>query len=570
MHVRKLLALLSSITAICLLAGACVPASMLGATVLLSTPDPDLIIEKITWSPENPSVGDTVTFTVDIKNQGGGQAGSSSVAYYIDDAFLGDDPVSPIDTGATATVAFTWEAQAGSHTIKAVADSNQTITESDEINNAKTFAFSILAPDLIIETINWSPESPSVKDEVTFTVTVKNEGNIRARYSRVYFYIDGSSRGYQGVEALDAGAAVSKTFTWVTQAGSHTIKAVADGLGHVAESDESNNEKTVIYSTASPDLIINNITWSPANPSQSANVTFTVSIKNQGSGNSYSSSVAYYVDDAYMTSAYVSPLNSGATAAKTFTWTTQEGSHTFKAVADANQEIAENDEANNTKTVSLPTLAPDIIVQGITWSPTSPLVAHQATFTVTVKNQGTSKAGESRVYFYIDGSYYGYHSAGELTADATVARTFIWAVLMGSHTIKAVADKEDYVAESNESNNEKTVSFPLSSPSPPDLIIQNIVWSPGNPSAGDNVTFTATIKNQGSGRASSSDVSYYIDDAYLTSAYVSPLDSDATATVAFIWEAQAGSHTIKAVADSDRSVGENNESNNEKTATISV
>ena len=45
MRIRKYLALLSSITGICLLVAVCFPSSVLGATVFVSTPAPDLIIE---------------------------------------------------------------------------------------------------------------------------------------------------------------------------------------------------------------------------------------------------------------------------------------------------------------------------------------------------------------------------------------------------------------------------------------------------------------------------------------------------------------------------------------------
>ncbi len=257
---------------------------------------PDLIIEDIVLSPEYPSIGETATFTVTIKNQGSGKSDSSQVAYYIDDTHLTSDYVSPIDPGNSATETFTWTAEAGSHVIKAVADSNNEVTESNETNNIKTYSLSTLAPDLIIESITWSPESPSKGDTVTFSVTVKNQGNNRASPSRVDFYIDGSSRGSQEVPEIDAGATATKPFTWIAQAGSHAIKAVADGINYITESDETNNEKTVTFSPVPPDLIIETISWSPENPSKGDMVTFTVIVKNQGSGRAGSFHVALYID----------------------------------------------------------------------------------------------------------------------------------------------------------------------------------------------------------------------------------------------------------------------------------
>jgi subtilase family serine protease len=570
-HKRRVL--LGVIAVLFLLAGTCAPAPVSAdnaKTLALSTSAPDLIIEMVTWSPEIPTVGDTVTFTVTIKNQGSG-ASSSHVAYYIDDTCQTSASINQMPPGGTVTKTFTWTAQAGSHSFEAVADANNRIMESDEANNAKTFAFSVLAPDLIIQDITWSPQNPSIRDKVTFTVTIKNQGNSRARCSNVDFHIDDSSRGYSDVPRLDAGATATKTFTWTAQAGSHTIKAIADILNKVSELDETNNDKTATYSTSAPDLIINSISRSPSSLSENTTVTFTVTIKNQGSGKADHSWVAYYIDDTYQTSVYINQMSPGATVTKTFTWTAQVFSQTFMAVADANDRIMESDETNNAKTASLPSLAPDLIINSITWSPSSPLIAHRVIFTVTIKNQGKTTAGNSRMYFNIDDYYQCQVDLPELDAEATVTRTFTWAARKASHTIQAVADVANFVIEGDETNNTKTTTVTFSGPShSSDLIVQEITWSPANPSLGDTVTFTVSIKNQGSVQVNPFHVVYYIDDTSQPSAYMSEISSGATATTTFTWKAQAGSHTFKAVVDSNNIITESDETNNEKAVALSI
>ena len=526
---------------------------------------PDLIIEDIVLSPEYPSIGETVTFTVTIKNQGSGKSDYSQVTYYIDDTYLALDYVSPIDPGDSATETFTWTAQAGSHAIKAVADSNNEITESNETNNIKTYSLSTLAPDLIIESIIWSPESPSEGDTVTFSVTIKNQGNGRASPSRVDFYIDGSSRGSQEVPEINAGATATKTFTWVAQAGPHAIKTVADGINYITESDETNNEKTITFSPVPPDLIVETITWSPAIPAKGDMVTFTVTVKNQGSGRAGSFHVALYIG-SYQFSDVVNSIDAGAADNATFIWSARAGSYNIKAIADSSDKVLESNETNNEKTVTLSTL-PDLIIESITWSPENPQKSDNVTFTVAIKNQGVSKARSSRIQLYIDGSFKGYQDVPEIDADATATKTFSWIARAGSHTIKAVVDYSDAVTESNETNNEKTVTL---STLPPDFIIETITWSPENALMGDTVTFTVTIKNQGSGKSDYSHVAYYIDDTYLASDYVSPIDPGASANETFTWTARAGSHDIKAVADYNDDVTESNETNNEKVVTFST
>ena len=80
---------LGAILVLSLLVGAGVPVPIGddARTLAQPTQDPDLVVEGVTWSPEVPDIGDTVTFTITIRNQGLGPADSSRVAYYIDDAF---------------------------------------------------------------------------------------------------------------------------------------------------------------------------------------------------------------------------------------------------------------------------------------------------------------------------------------------------------------------------------------------------------------------------------------------------------------------------------------------------
>jgi subtilase family serine protease len=434
-------------------------------TVTVVTAAPDLIIEAIIWSPETPSESDYVTFTVTITNQGSGRADHSYVAYYIDDDFLASASVNATDPGATVNMTFTWIAQAGTHAVRAVADYNDKLAESDETNNEMVVAFSPLAPDLVIESIVWSPEGPSIGDEVAFTVTVKNQGSGGAVPSRVHFYVGGSFIGYQDVPEMDAGATATTTFTWTAQAGLHAIRALVDPDDEVTESDETNNGKTIIFPI--PDLVIEAITGSPSDPVIGDEVTFTVTISNRGTGKASSSQVACYIDDAFLASASVGELEPGATANMTFTWVAQAGSHTARAVVDSGDMVAESDETNNEKAASLTTIAPDLIIEAIIWLPESPSESDNVTFTVTIKNQGNGEAGSPHVAYYIDDAYLTSTSVNEVAANATANMTFIWTAQAGAHIIKAVADDVDRITESDENNNERIVALSVSPPPAP-------------------------------------------------------------------------------------------------------
>jgi hypothetical protein len=96
-------------------------------------------------------------------------------------------------------------------------------------------------------------------------VTIKNRSG-KAGPSYINLYIDDSLAGHEEVSGMGPDAAVIKTFTWTARAGSHTMRAVADGDNSVAESDESNNEKTVTVSVSAPP----ETTTAPAPPSSPA------------------------------------------------------------------------------------------------------------------------------------------------------------------------------------------------------------------------------------------------------------------------------------------------------------
>jgi subtilase family serine protease len=530
-----------------------------------SGPGPDLTIKDITLSPENPAIGDSVKFTFTIKNQGIEEAGASRVAYYIDDNYIQSDSISSLNAGVSVTKTFTWEAQGGTHVIKAVADSNNQVAESDETNNTKTFTLSPVAPDLVIESISWSPETPSRGDSVTFSVVIKNQGSSEAGFSRIHFFIDGNSRGYQDVSTIEVGATVTRTYTWSAAVGQHDLTAIADVDGSVTESNESNNERTVTFSTLPPDLIVEDIIWYPESPSIQDTVTFNVTVKNQGGGRADSSTVAYYIDDKLLTSDTVGSLDAGESVNMTFSRASVENYSSIKAVVDIYEHVTESDEDNNEMTVTFSTILPDLVIENITWLPVDIAVGDNVTFTVTVKNQGSGKAGESSIECDIGIHDTEHFDVGEIESGGEKKVNFYWIARPDTHEVNAMVDYELKLDESNEENNKFTKGITTA---PPDLVVQEITWSPDNAVIGDTANFTATIRNQGSGEAQGFYVACYVDDDLITYAFINQIEPDATANATFKWVVQGGTHAVRALADYNRQVIESDEENNEITVTM--
>jgi hypothetical protein len=100
---------------------------------------PDLTITDIWWDNENPTIGDELTFSYTVKNQGVVDTPSEfNNLLYIDGELWDLSARGSLAAGESKDRFFThtWKATAGDHTIKVVADGFGEIDESDETNNA--------------------------------------------------------------------------------------------------------------------------------------------------------------------------------------------------------------------------------------------------------------------------------------------------------------------------------------------------------------------------------------------------------------------------------------------------
>ena len=122
-----------------------------------------------------------------------------------------------------------------------------------------------VAPDsIVILWATWVPETPRIEDLVSFYITVKNQGNGKANASRITYYIDDSLKGYYDVPALNAGATVSKSFTWIAEEGEHIVRLVVDSGQVITEIDESNNIVEKTFTAKAANAIAINTAGKPA------------------------------------------------------------------------------------------------------------------------------------------------------------------------------------------------------------------------------------------------------------------------------------------------------------------
>jgi hypothetical protein len=474
-------------------------------------------------------------------------------------------------------------------------------------------------PDLVVTDFSMSPASPVTGDTVTFSATIKNEGigpTPASTISGVRFKVDGTTTSWSDnyTSSIASGASVTVTAnggpsgssTWTATSGSHSIEAYVDDINRIAESNETNNVLTTTISVAAamPDLVVKDISWTPADPITSNGVTFKAKIKNKGTGATPAgtiSGVKFKVDgtttsfsDNYTASipagSSVTVTANGGGAGGGATWTATDGTHTVEATVDDVNRIVESNETNNTYSESITIGSPDLIVTDISWSPASPVTGNAVTFSATIQNQGTGATADgviSGVKFQVDGVTASFSddyttaipagSSVTVTANGGgVGGGATWTATNGAHTVQAIVDDVDRIAESNESNNTFSESLSIAD-GIPDVKITNITWSPASPAAGDHVTFSAVIKNVGTGPTPSGvidSVLFKIDGTTVTweTNYTTSIPPGGTATVTAnggpnkgpsYWTATNGTHTVSTVVDDINRFPESNETNND-------
>ena len=108
-------------------------------------------------------------------------------------------------------------------------------------------------PDLIIASINLSPEHPVVGQMITIAATVENIGTSDAqnRFS-VRILVDGIQIDTPSIPfGIDAGRSKDVSINWLAIPGMHTITAEADQpFNRVSESNESNNSQTITFAVS--------------------------------------------------------------------------------------------------------------------------------------------------------------------------------------------------------------------------------------------------------------------------------------------------------------------------------
>ncbi len=599
---------------------------------------PDLVVEALAVAPENPPAEAWLTYTVRVRNQGVRASGATALAIYHDPLLpataCGDDTwvnvgqIPALEIGETITLTVPAEgfASAGAHVARAVADYTCSESESSdgdpsgEANNLLNLSVAVqppLRPDLVVESLTVLPENIYAEESLVYTVRVRNQGSQASSTVALAIYHNPTLPSYECGDAawvnsqLVPGLAVGEALTLTipvaagfSAEGSATARAVVDFTCLLAESDESNNQLDLSLEVGPPllpDLLIEQVIPLPSEPEVGQLVRYQVRLRNQGTGASeYSLLGLYYDYDPAACSDETAVLTWGLlsiAAGEALTLTVDHpagfdslGAHTVTLLADYQCSLTESDETNNRYDLNInavaPSYQPDLVISSVAAQPLTPAIDQFFSYRVVVTNQGRQASQPSGLAIYHDPAAtpacgdaswmntgrvpsLAVGESAEITVQAIPFET------QGEHTAVIVADFNCFVTELDDANNAYTATLDVIPALLPDLVIDQVSFSPEIPVIGQAVNYTVRIRNQGSAAAHVYTwAGLYLDrlppgcgadpDPGDANAQVAPLSIGGVVTVTYsVPFATGNAHTAYVFLDANCSLEEGDEANNQ-------
>ena len=516
---------------------------------------PEITPDK-TVDNENPNFGDTVTYTVTVKNEGDGNAADVVI---VDTLGKGLEYISSTGNYDNKTNTITWKVNLASGETKTFTVVAKIVGYTDVTNEVtvgnKTAIVNVDIPE-IIPTKDVNNTTPNLGDTVEYTVTVNNNANTAAKQVVI---VDTLGKGLKFINASHNGKydEVTRTITWIVDldAGESvvfSVNATVEAYGNI------NNTVVVGNKSATKNITVPEITpikkVENTVPNFGEEVTYFISVFNSAVVDAKHVVVVDHLDKGLK---YISSSHNGVydEVAHTVTWVVDIGAGssldlTVTAVADE-YGVLTNDVTVGDKIASAVVTVPEIIPDKSV-DVENPNFNDEITYTVTVTNNGVVDAKQVVVRDVLGEGLKFVKATGEYTFDEAT-NTVTWTVDLAkgeSQTFYVTAVAEAYgVLSNNVFVGDKTAFVVVTVPE----IIPGKSVDIENPNFGDTVTYTVTVTNNGIVDAKQVVVVDHLDKGlkYVSSSHNGVYD-EASHTVTWVVDIAAGSSldlTVTAVAD---------------------
>ena len=503
-----------------------------------------------------PNFGDSIDYTITVNNIGKADAKHVVVVDRLD---KGLKYVSSSHNGvydeASHTVTWVVDIAAGSSldlTVTAFAEEYGVLTNIVSVGD-KSASVDVNVPE-IIPNKTADIENPNFGDNVTYTVTVTNDGNADAK-AVVVRDVLGKDLKFVSATGTYTFDEATNTITWAVDVDAgktetFTVVATVINYGNVTNSLVVGNKtfnKNVTVPEITPDKTVDN-----ENPNFGDNLTYTVTVKNEGNGNATD---VIIVDNLGKGLEYVSSTGNYDNKTNTITWKVDLASgetKTFTVVAkiigytDVTNEVTVGNKTAAV-TVNIPEIIPAKDVNN-----TTPNFGDKVEYTITVNNNANKDAKQvvivdtlGKGLKFINASHNGKYDES--------TRTITWIIDLGAGesavfsvnaAVEAYGNINNTVVVGNKSAT-KNITVPEITPIKK---VENTV-----PNFGEEVTYFISVFNSAIVDAKQVVVVDHLDKGlkYVSSSHNGVYDEVAH-TVTWVVDIAAGSSfdlTVTAVAD---------------------
>ena len=502
-----------------------------------AAPAPDLVVDTPTVSESAPTAGARFTLNAMVRNQGNGSSDSATLRYYRStdstitrgDTAVGTDSVSSLDAAESGgeSISLTAPSTAGTYYYGACVESVS--GESDTTNNCSTG---------VTVTVGTTPVNPP-NQRYTWqgsTTVVSWDSVPDADYYNIYYddFFDSNCRLSFGNPFLCeelASNITSASYTHMSPdetTNYYWITACNDaGCSAIDSANPARREGPA----PAPDLVVDTPTVSESAPTAGARFTLSATVRNQGNGSSDSATLRYYQStdstitrgDTAVGTDSVFSLDAAESGDESISLTapSEPGTYYYGACVDAVSD--ETDTTNNCSLAVTVTVgaapAPDLVVDPPTVSESAPTAGASFTLNATVRNQGSGSSAFTTLRYYqstdstitTGDTEVGMDSVFRLGASASGAESISLTApsTPGTYYYGACVDPVD--GESDTTNNcSSAESVTVVSASGSDLVIESFTPQNSNLDAGAFLPLYARVRNQGTGLAATTPVSFYL------------------------------------------------------------
>lgn len=501
-------------------------------------PLPNLKISSIEMDPMDLTQGGYTDIMVTIENDGSADAPSSKVILYLDDPVspIVEEPIGAIVMGGSRDYQFMWgpvDLPEGQYILNVTVDPDDEIKEADKSDNTMGTPFNVTAPtrpDLVIDEVQPINITVTQGDETLARVVVKNIGGATATtdFEVALFLDEAFSVGTIGLVAsekvtddIPAGGNVTVLLAWTVPVDAdvgaeHFIRGEVDWLKAVTELDDSNNNGTfdglLVIRQDLPDLTVPQVVPASASVKLETRITFTATVKNQGSLASSNTTLEIkdLTHNRTLERLAVPGLAVDESVDIVFTWYVENvpvGALILRFMVDPDDMINEQNEFNNDFVVNVVVEAaalPDLTYteeDAVLFFPAEPRVGEAVTISITVVNIGTNASEGTILEVRLGNNVIatanllplgvGEHRIIDVPWGATEIQSPL------EYTILVRIDPDNGIRESDKTNNEvvTTVTFVQ----PPSAVLDNLVVTadPTKIEDGEKVIVTVSIDNTG-------------------------------------------------------------------------